>query len=156
MKINHVNCSWAMLTIKVAEWGDEELIAAKSIDWDATRKIETNYGQGGQPMGRGIGNVTYTGKITLPIDTINTLCEIEGNETKTLMGLGSFDLIVDWTFDGDTTTHNATLKDCCFNSMGMSAKQDDTSIDREYDLNPFRIYTDGSLQTDPTDILYAK
>jgi len=157
MNINHVSCSWAMIELQIPSLGQDLLITATSIKWNAEKKVEVNYGLGGQPVGRGIGNSTYEASIELPIETIIQLRNLEGNETKTLMGLGSFDLIVSWqtTLTAGAPTETVTLADCFFNSAGMDADQDATSIKREYALNPFRIYTDASAQTDRTAEMYA-
>lgn len=157
MEINHVNCSWAMLELQASSLGQDLFITATSVKYNTEKTVEVNYGLGGQPVGRGLGNTVYEASITLPIDTIIQLRQLEGNETHTLMGLGSFDLVISWqtTLASGAPTETVTLAGCFFNSAGMDVDQNATSITREYNLNPYRIYTDASAQTDRTAEMYA-
>ncbi len=146
--INNVVASWSMIQLKVtnnsnmSDQGGETglLINATSVKWNCSRKVEDIYGLGGQSRGRGFGNVTYTGSITLPYQTQHELQQKGGG---TLMGLGEFDLIVSWTNDlaQNMELDPVTLKGCFFSESAMESNQDDTSITHEYDLHPYRIYT---------------
>lgn len=152
MEINHVSCSWSMIELQIPKLGQDLLITASAINYNAEKQVETNYGLGGQPVGRGIGKSTYEASITLPIETIIQLRNLENNDTHTLMGLGSFDIIISWqtTLTAGAPTETVTLKDCFFSEAGMDADTDATAIKKEYKLNPYRIYTDASAQTDRT------
>jgi len=155
--INHVACSWSMIDLQAPALGEDIFINCQSINWNANRTSENNYGLGGQPRSRGFGNVEYTANITLDVATMILLRNLDSNTGKTLMSLGEFDLIISWQSDimQNTPEETATLAGCYFSEDGMEANQNDTNITKQYDLHPFRIYTDSSAQTDRSAELYA-
>ena len=143
--INHVAYSWSMIQLKTTISGDAGgesglLIDCTSINWEAKRNSDMIYGLGGQPRGRGFGNVEYSASITLPYATQVILRD--KSENGTLMGLGNFDLVVSFCNDlaQSVTTETITLADCLFTDGGMDSNQNDTSITRSFDLKPYRIY----------------
>jgi len=90
--------------------------------------------------------VTYEASITLPY---GTQVDLRDRSTDgTLLGLGEFNLIISWVNDvaANVTTETVTLAGCILAEGGMDANQDDTSITREFDLHPHRIYT-GKVQS---------
>lgn len=140
--INNVAYSWSMIRLTCDALGIDEystiLQGVSEIKWNKKRKIENNYGLGGDAVSRGFGNKTCTASITMDYNTVEQLRAISGS----LMDLGEFDLIVSFANayagdDWDATT--VTLKGCVFAEDGMESKQDDTNITKEYDLNPFDI-----------------
>lgn len=144
-EINNVAYSWSMIQLQAEQLPGESganpiFVDATAIKWDTKRKVDSIYGLGGQPRKRGFGNVTYEASITLPYGTQIALREksVDG----TLMGLGEFDLVISWTNDlaANITSETITLAGCFFAEGGMDASQDDTSLTREFDLHPYRIY----------------
>lgn len=142
--INNVAYSWSMIRISIPALGISEdstiMQGVSKIKWDKTRKIENNYGIGGDAVNRGIGNKTCTASITMDYNTVSQLRALAGS----LMDLGEFDLIVSFTnaYAGeDWSVETVTLKGCIFNEDGMESQQDDTNITKEYNLNPFNIIT---------------
>lgn len=114
------------------------LSGISGIKWNIKRKIEHNYGLGGEPANRGFGNTEYTASITMDYNTQVQLRALKGS----LMSLGEFDLIVSFSNalgTDDWSTETITLQGCIFNEDGMETQQDDTNITKEFDLNPFRI-----------------
>lgn len=90
---------------------------------------------------RGFGNVTYEASITLPY---STQIELRSKSSDgTLLGLGEFNLIVSWVNDlaENVNSETVTLAGCLLTQSGMEANQDDTSITKDFDLHPHRIYT---------------
>lgn len=148
--INNVAYSWSMIQLQTNLTGESEaapiLVDCTAIKWDANRKIDNIYGLGGQPRKRGFGNVTYEASITLPYGTQNTLREKSADGT--LLGLGEFNLIISWVNDvmANITSETVTLAGCILAQGGMDASQDDTSLTKEFDLHPYRIYT-GKVQS---------
>ena len=152
--INNVACSWSMIeltpTSSVTNFTSNMLLDCTAISWNTERKIENIYGIGGQPRKRGMGNVEYTASITLPYNTQAALREL--SEDGTLMGLGEFNLKVSWVNElgtdaklniGGSASQKIeiiTIAGCVFSQGGMEASQDDTSITKEFDLHPMRIY----------------
>lgn len=147
--INNVAYSWSMIQLQTNLSGESEsspiLVDCTAINWSTERKIESIYGLGGQPRKRGFGNVTYEASITLPYGTQISLREKSSDGT--LLGLGEFNLIVSWVNDvaANITSETITLAGCVLAQGGMDASQDDTSLTKEFNLHPHRIYT-GTVQ----------
>lgn len=144
VKINNVAYSWAMIELTApaltgsANANPMILQGVTGIKWNIKRNIQTNYGLGGEPVNRGFGNREYTASITLDYNAQVQLRAMTGSLTN----LGEFDLVISWANElgsDDWTTETVTLKGCIFNEDGMEASQDDTSITKEFDLNPFKI-----------------
>ena len=160
--INNVAYSWSMIQLQTTLAGESAaspiLVDATSISWNTERKMDSIYGLGGQPRKRGFGNVTYEASITLPFGTQMQLREKSADGT--LMGLGEFDLIVSWLNDlaQNVTSETVTLKGCVLTQSGMDANQDDTSLTRQFDLHPYRIFTPKVQQkaTSWSHEMYAK
>ena len=159
-KINHVAYSWSMIQLQTTLAGESQdaplFVDATAIEWGAKRKSEPIYGLGGQSRGRGFGNIEYSASIEL-----SYLAQVQLRSKSadgTLMGLGQFDLMISWVndFAENVTSEVVTLSECYFTESGMSAKQDDTSVTREFDLHPYRIFTNASKQTSWSNELYAK
>lgn len=159
--INNIAYSWAMVMLRIGAnsnmaKGDTAanpiFVDATAIKWSTERKVESIYGLGGQPRKRGFGNVTYEASITLPYGSQIALRQLSPNGT--LLGLGEFDVQVTWTNDlaEDISTEAITLSGCIFTESGMDVSQDDTSITKEFNLHPHRIFN-ATMQpgaTDPT------
>lgn len=147
--INNVAYSWSMIQLQTNLTGESAktpiLVDCTSIKWSTERKIESIYGLGGQPRKRGFGNVTYEASMTLPYGTQISLREKSSDGT--LLGLGEFNLIISWVNDvaANITTETVTLAGCILAQGGMDASQDDTSLTKDFDLHPHRIYT-GKVQ----------
>ena len=142
--INNVAYSWSMIRISIPALDISEdstiMQGVSEIKWNKVRKIENNYGIGGNAINRGFGNKTCTASITMDYNTVSQLRALAGS----LMDLGEFDLIISFTnayAGADWTAETVTLKGCIFNEDGMESKQDDTNIAKEYNLNPFDIIT---------------
>lgn len=148
--INNVAYSWSMIQLQTNFEGESAdapiFVDCTAINWSTERKIESIYGLGGQPRKRGFGNVTYEASITLPYGTQIALRD--KSTDGTLLGLGEFNLIVSWVNDvaANVTTETVTLAGCVFSQGGMDASQDDTSLTKEFNLHPHRIYT-GKVQS---------
>lgn len=143
--INNVAHSWSMIQLQTDLSGESEkspiLVDCTAIKWSTERKIESIYGLGGQPRKRGFGNVTYEASITLPYGTQMDLRNKSADGT--LLGLGQFNLVVSWVNDlaENITSETVTLAGCILAEGGIDASQDDTSLTKEFNLHPHRIYT---------------
>lgn len=144
MIINNVAYSWAMVQLtSLALTGSANpnpiiLQGVTAIKWNKKKKVETNYGLGGEPVNRGFGNTEYTAQITMDYNTQVQLRALKGS----LMTLGEFDLVLSFANEfnsQDFSTETVTLKGCLFNEDGMEVSQDDTNITKEFELNPFKI-----------------
>lgn len=142
--INNVAYSWAMVELTSptltgsANSNPIILAGVSAIEWNRNKKMEVNYGLGGEPATRGFGNTTYSAKITMDYNTQVQLRALKGS----LMALGEFDLVISFVNEYNTddfSTETVTLKGCVFNEDGMSVSQDDTNITHEFDLNVFKI-----------------
>lgn len=144
MIVNNVAYSWAMVQLtSLALTGSANpnpiiLQGVIAIKWNRKKKVETNYGLGGEPVNRGFGNTEYTAQITMDYNTQVQLRALKGS----LMALGEFDLVISFANEFNTqdfSTETVTLKGCLFNEDGMEVSQDDTNITKEFELNPFKI-----------------
>jgi hypothetical protein len=144
MIINNVAYSWAMVQLTApaltgsANANPTILQGVTAIKWNIKKKVESNYGLGGEPVNRGFGNTEYTAQITMDYNTQVQLRALKGS----LMNLGEFDLVVSFANEFNTqdfSTETVTLKGCLFNEDGMEVSQDDTNITKEFELNPFKI-----------------
>lgn len=157
-KINNVDYSWSMIKLLTNLSGDSEsaplFVDATAVSWSTSRKVENHYGLGGQVRKRGFGNVEYNAKITLPYGTQIALREKSSNGT--LLGLGEFNLVVSWAQDlaQGISSETITLAGCIFTEDGMDASQDDTSLPKEFDLHPYRIYNPKAAQLPSTGWSY--
>ena len=121
------------------------LQGVQGIKWNIKRNVKSNYGLGGEPVNRGFGNREYTASITMDYNTQVQLRALKGS----LLNLGEFDLVISWANElgtDDWTTETITLQGCMFTEDGMEANQDDTSITKEFDLNPFKIIPSTQVQ----------
>ena len=139
-KINNVACSWSFIELKFSGGTEDQnktLLGVSAIKYDIKRKVETNYGLGGNPINRGFGNKGYSASITMDLASAQSLL---GSNTS-FEELGEFDLVLTFTGNDSVTTNNhvVTFKGCFISDSGMDAKQDDTNLTREYDLHPFLI-----------------
>ena len=96
MIINNVAYSWAMVQLtSLALTGSANpnpiiLQGVTAIKWNRKKKVETNYGLGGEPVNRGFGNTEYTAQITMDYNTQVQLRALKGS----LMAIGEFDLVI--------------------------------------------------------------
>lgn len=143
--INDVAYSWAMIELTApALTGSTSanptiLAGVTAIKWNKKRNVKLNYGLGGKPVNRGFGNIEPTASITMDYNTQVQLRALAGGS---LTNVGEFDLVVSFANELGTenwTTETVTLKGCMFNEDGMEASQDDTTLTKEFDLNPFDI-----------------
>lgn len=142
--INNVAYSWAMIELTApALTGSNNanptiLSGVTAIKWNKKRNIGNNYGLGGKVVNRGFGNTECTASITLDYNTQVQLRALAGS----LFNIGEFDLVISFANELSTdnwTTETVTLKGCIFNEDGFEANQDDTTLTKEFDLNPFDI-----------------
>ncbi|MDD6104137.1 MAG: hypothetical protein PUB73_05975 [Bacteroidales bacterium] len=146
--INNVAYSWAMIELTApaltgsANSNPTILEGVTAIKWNKKRNVKLNYGLGGKPVNRGFGNYEPTASITMDYNTQVQLRALAG----TLMEIGEFDLVISFANELGTenwTTETVTLKGCMFNEDGFEASQDDTTLTKEFDLNPFDIVISG-------------
>ena len=99
MIINNVAYSWAMLQLtSTALTGSANpnpiiLQGVTALKWNIEKKVDTNYGLGGEPANRGFGNTVYTASITMDYNTQVQLRALKGS----LMAIGEFDLCLLYT-----------------------------------------------------------
>ena len=144
MIVNNVSYSWSMVELTApsltgsANANPIVLQGVTGIKYNIKKNIKTNYGLGGEPVSRGFGNREYSASITMDYNTQVQLRNMSGS----LMNIGEFDLVI--SFANEMGTENwsqetVTLKGCIFSEDGLEVNQDDTTITKEFDLNPFKI-----------------
>lgn len=146
--INNVAYSWSMIQLTsssltgTTDANPQVLVGVSAIEWNKKQNIKTNYGLGGKGVNRGFGNIECSAKITMDY---NTQLQLRAG-LSSLRAIGEFDLIISYANPvgenidmTDLTTETVTLQGCVFSEDGMEAKQDDTNLTKEFDLNPFDI-----------------
>ena len=144
MIVNNVSYSWSMVELtapKLTGSGNANpviLQGVTGIKYNIKKNIKTNYGLGGEPVSRGFGNREYSASITMDYNTQVQLRNMSGS----LMSIGEFDLVISFANEmgtEDWSQETVTLKGCIFSEDGLEVNQDDTTITKEFDLNPFKI-----------------
>lgn len=141
--INGTAYSWSQIEIRFNNIV-QPLSGVSAIEYMDTQKTELNSGANDLPISRGFGNVVATASITLHMDDIEQIrASIPSGR---LSELGQFDMVI--TFEHPESSKNVvhTIKNCYINENGMSVNQDDTLIERQYNLNPTHIlWTQGLI-----------
>ncbi len=126
--INNVAYSWSMIQL-----------TSSSLTGTSDPNPHVLVGEG---VNRGFGNIEHSAKITMDY---NTQLQLRGG-LSSLRAIGEFDLVISYANPvgenislTDLTTETVTLKGCVFSEDGMDAKQDDTNLTKEFELNPFDI-----------------
>ena len=134
--INGTSYSWSQIEIRLSNIV-QPVAGISQIEYSDEQKREFNYGANSRPVSVGLGNVTASASLTIHMDDIEAL---RANiPSGSLQDLGQFDVIVTFLHPDDNKTVTHTLKNCYFNENGVSVGQDDTIIERQYNLNPSHI-----------------
>ena len=140
--INNVSYSWSMIELTSSALtgmaGSQILNGVSAIKYSKKQNIKTNYGLGGEPIGRGFGNIECSASITMDY---NTQVSIRGGRAS-LREIGEFDLTISFgnLVEGQSVTQETVvLKGCIFDEDGFEANQDDTNLTHEFDLHPYKI-----------------
>lgn len=108
------------------------------ITYDDDQEMEDGYGGGNYATRRGVGNITFTGSITLHKEEIVALQRAVA--TGRLQDIPEFDIIVAYTSpDGKVST--VTLKQVRFKKTPGGANQNDKFISHEIPLQIGNIIT---------------
>jgi len=132
--INGRSYDWSMLEFNFSNIAGEPIMGIKGIKYSRDRKIENNYGVGSKPIGRGFGNITYSASITMDMNAVQQLKAL--SPSGELEDLGEFDLVVSYNHPESGATVIDTIKSCIFSENGADVSQDDTSVEKEFNLNP--------------------
>jgi len=142
--INGRSYDWSMIRFNFSNISGEEIAGISGIKYNRDRKIENKYGVGSKPVSRGFGNITFTASITMDMNASEQIKSLV--PSGVLEDLGEFDLIVSYIHPESGATVIDTIKSCIFSEQGTDASQDDTSLEKEYNLNPGDIeFGDSSL-----------
>lgn len=133
MLINGRAYDWSMMNFTFSNFTGA-IAGITKIAYNKERKIESVYGVGSEPIARGHGNNTYTGSVTITQNGIQELLAISPDGT--LEGLGEFDIIIEFQHPTEGKTVVDTIKSCIYSEQGVDVSQDDTNIEKEYNLNP--------------------
>lgn len=142
--INGRSYDWEMIEFNFSNIAGEAIVGITGIKYSRERKIEHNYGVGSKPISKGYGNVTHTASITLTKTAEQQLSTLVSSGL--LEDLGEFDLVVSYNHPDSGATIIDTIKSCVFSEQGSDVSQDDTTIEKEFNLNPGDIeFGDSSL-----------
>ena len=107
------------------------IIGATAIEYDEKPNAENIWGTGRHPIARGHGHVVPSAKITLLMAEVLNL--MTANGLGRIYEIPEFDIIVTFTDDSlIPVTHK--IRNCRFNSQGVTAATGETSIPIELEL----------------------
>jgi hypothetical protein len=132
--INGVLHSWA--SIQVAIQG-VPLTGITSIEYEDKQEVVNKYGAGRYPVGRGLGRITPSAKITLYLDEVSALQA--KSSTGRLQDLGMFDILVGYLHPTSGLITYDKIRNCHFGDNSRKIKEGDTDIQVELELVPSHI-----------------
>nr|DAN83420.1 MAG TPA: putative XkdM-like protein [Caudoviricetes sp.] len=132
--INGVLHSWA--SIQVAIQG-VPLTGITSIEYEDKQEVVNKYGAGRYPVGRGLGRITPSAKITLYLDEVSALQA--KSTTGRLQDLGMFDILVGYLHPTSGLITYDKIRNCHFGDNSRKIKEGDTDIQVELELVPSHI-----------------
>lgn len=132
--INGVLHSWA--SIQVAIQG-VPLTGITSIEYEDKQEVVNKYGAGRYPVGRGLGRITPSAKITLYLDEVSAL-QAKSSSGR-LQDLGMFDILVGYLHPTSGLITYDKIRNCHFGDNSRKIKEGDTDIQVELELVPSHI-----------------
>lgn len=132
--INGMLHSWA--SIQVAIQG-VPLTGITSIEYEDKQEVVNKYGAGRYPVGRGLGRITPSAKITLYLDEVSALQA--KSSTGRLQDLGMFDILVGYLHPTSGLITYDKIRNCHFGDNSRKIKEGDTDIQVELELVPSHI-----------------
>lgn len=132
--INGVLHSWA--SIRVAIQG-VPLTGITSIEYEDKQEVVNKYGAGRYPVGRALGRITPSAKLTLYLDEVSALQA--KSTTGRLQDLGMFDILVGYLHPTSGLITYDKIRSCHFGDNSRKIKEGDTDIQVELELVPSHI-----------------
>ena len=132
--INGRSYDWSMIQFNFSNISGEAIAGISSIKYSRERKIDNNYGVGAKPISGGFGNITFAASITMDMNASEQIKALI--PSGVLEDLGEFDLVITYNHPVSGSTVVDTIKSCIFSEQGTDASQDDTKLEKEYNLNP--------------------
>jgi hypothetical protein len=128
-EINGVVYSWSNLIVNIA---GAEITGITKVNYSDEQEIESVYGAGQRPIGRGYGRITSSANITLYRDEVEV---IRGaSPTGRLQDIDSFDIIVQFVPVGGKAIITHRIRGAQFKSDGVDVSEGDTSNTVDFDL----------------------
>ena len=122
--INRLGQSYGWGDVKVSLFG-RELVGITAVEYSKKSEVKAVYGQGTDPVSYGIGNNSYTGKITLDIKEVQGIMKAMNKPGGDITQIPAFDVTVVIGDDSTNDTFVDTLHECKFTEMGRTIKQND-------------------------------
>ena len=134
VNINGTMHSWSQVKVHVNS--PMPVTGITHVVYNSERNIEVVMGAGSQAVGRGYGNWTHTGSITLTRDEVENIRA--ASPTRRLQDIAPFDIIIQFVPEGNKmVTH--IMKQCVFLNDPLDINQGDTSNTAELTLQPLNI-----------------
>lgn len=134
--INGTSYSWSQIEIRLSNVV-QPLSGISKIEYGDEQNRTFNFGANNRPVSDAYGNVTSNASITIHMDDIEALRK--SVPSGSLMDLGKFDVIVSFLHPDESKKTVHTIKNCAFSENGVSVSQDDTIIEKDYNLNPSHV-----------------
>lgn len=127
--INGVAHSWANVTVTIL---GQPIIGISAVSYEDSREKENNFGAGGMPVSRGVGNYTAKASITLYAEESQKLADVAPEGDITLIPI--FDVLVTFLDATGTILTIHIIKNCEFMGNKREVKQGDKKIEVQHDL----------------------
>ena len=135
VNINGTMHSWSQVVVHLNS--PLPITGITHIVYASERNIEVVMGAGSQAVGRGYGNWTHTGTITLTRDEIENIRA--SVPTRRLQDIAPFDIVVMFVPEMGNKMITHILKNCVITNDPLDITQGDTSNTAELTLQPMNI-----------------
>lgn len=121
LRINGAIYGWSSVTVNIL---GVSVVGIQGIEYKDTEETDPVYGAGKAPVGVGVGNVKFEGKITLLMNEVEALIKV--STTGRLQDIPLFDITVSYLQGTAVMTHK--LRGCKFTENAVNVKQGDKMI----------------------------
>ncbi len=128
-EINGVVHSWANLVVNIA---GVPVTGITKISYKDSQTIESIYGAGQRPVGRGYGRIECSASITLLRDELEAIRA--ASDTGRLQDIAPFDIIVSFLPIGGQLLTTHKIRNAQFKDDGVDANEGDTSNTSDCEL----------------------
>jgi len=127
--------SWSQVSVNINS--PLPITGITKVNYNSDRKIDLVMGAGAQAVGRGYGNWTHSGSLTLTRDEIENLRA--SVPSRRLQDIAPFDVLVMFVPEMGNKKITHILKECVILNDPLEINQDDTSNTAELTLQPANI-----------------
>ena len=132
--INGILYGWANVQVTIQ---GVPLTGITAVEYDDKQEVVNKYGAGRHPVGRGLGRITPSAKLTLYLEEVVALQA--KSPTGRLQDLGMFDVLVGYLHPTTGLITYDKIRNCHFSDNSRKVKEGDTDIPVDLELVPSHI-----------------